>query len=97
MFNFLNYIPFADKVLHFLLIGTAALLLNKVFKFKTFRLLRFHVYWGSTIIGIAAITEEISQLYIPSRTFDLMDLTADFIGIFILTRFYKKVLAEKYT
>ena len=78
--------------MHFLLVGTAALLLNKVLQFKTFRLLRLHVYWGSEIVGIAAIIEEISQIYIPSRTLDLMDLAFDFFGVLSISRFYIKIL-----
>ena len=92
VFNILKKIPFTDKILHFLLVGTAALLLNKVLQFKTFRLLRLHVYWGSEIVGIAAIIEEISQIYIPSRTFDLMDLAFDFFGVLSISRFYIKIL-----
>ena len=92
IFNVLKNIPFADKILHFLLVGAAALLLNKVLQFKTFRLLRFYVYWRSAIVGIAAIIEEISQIYIPSRTFDLMDLAFDFIGVLSISRFYNKMV-----
>ena len=52
--------------MHFLLVGTAALLLNKVLQFKTFRLLRLHVYWGSEIVGIAAIREKIAYSNVPA-------------------------------
>jgi len=36
--------------------------------------------------------EEISQIYIPSRTFDLMDLAFDFFGVLSISRFYIKIL-----
>ena len=46
-------------------------------------------YIGSIIVLTFAILEEFSQYYIPSRTFDLGDLLADFIGIVLISSYWK--------
>ena len=42
-------------------------------------------YLGSIIVLTFASLEECSQYYIPSRTFDLWDLGADFIGVVLFS------------
>jgi len=45
---------------------------------------------GSLIILIFATLEECSQYYIPSRTFDLWDLGADFVGVVLFSIWRKR-------
>jgi len=45
-------------------------------------------YIGSTFVLTFAALEELSQYYIPSRTFDVWDLGADFIGV-VLVSFWR--------
>ena len=40
---------------------------------------------GSIIVLTFATLEEFSQYYIPSRTFDIWDLLADFIGVVLFS------------
>jgi len=42
-------------------------------------------YIGSIIVLTFATIEECSQYYIPSRTFDLWDLGADFVGVVLFS------------
>ena len=42
-------------------------------------------YMGSIVVLIFATLEECRQYYIPSRTFDLWDLGADFVGVFLFS------------
>ena len=42
-------------------------------------------YMGSIIVLTFATLEECSQYYIPSRTFDLWDLGADFVGVVLFS------------
>ena len=42
-------------------------------------------YTGSIIVLTFATLEECSQYYIPSRTFDLWDLEADFVGVILFS------------
>jgi len=47
-------------------------------------------YIGSIIVLIFAVLEECSQYYIPSRTFDLGDLGADFVGVALFSVLRRK-------
>ena len=53
------------------------------FKRKTFSVGRLNVYYGVAIVSLFVIAEELSQAFIPSRTFDYADLSADAAGILL--------------
>ena len=80
-------IKYGDKIGHFFIFGTLALFLNLILDFKKI----FFVFAGSGIIFLLAFTEEFSQIFFENRTFDLMDLTADILGIFFLTFIFLKI------
>lgn len=80
MFDF----PGRDEVGHFLITGCLALLLNLNLKGRQLELLARQIYWGSLFIYSAAILEELTQLLFPSRGFDLLDLSAGLLGVFVL-------------
>jgi len=88
-FRLIGDIPFGDKLMHGILYGTMALLLNYGLNYKSFKSLQI----GAIIVLTFAIIEEITQYWIPSRTFDFGDLWADVIGVvlFSLIRWGKKV------
>jgi VanZ family protein len=50
------------------------------------------LYAGAIFVAVFVIIAELSQLFIASRTFDLADLAADFVGI-ILASWAAKYLA----
>jgi hypothetical protein len=78
-------IPYGDKVLHTLLYGIMAMLLNFGLGYKK----RWGMQVGAMSVMLFAIFEEISQMFIPVRTFDVGDLMADLLGVvlFSLIRF----------
>jgi hypothetical protein len=84
--SFLDQLPYGDKLGHFLLMGTLCLLLNVALRARTFQGGRATVLLGSLIIAGIATAEEITQLFLPSRTFALTDLAADYLGIFLAGR-----------
>jgi hypothetical protein len=79
----INQFPFGDKAGHFVLIGGLAFLLNYALKHRPtpWRPLGRRVLWGSLIVGVLITLEEISQIWIRSRTFSLGDLAANYAGI----------------
>lgn len=83
--GFLHHIPWGDKLGHFILMGTLCLLLNLALRCRTVRLGRLPMQLGTLIISVFVIVEEISQVFLPHRTFDLGDLLADGIGIALAT------------
>jgi len=87
-FHLVGQVPYGDKICHALLYGVMAFLLNYGLGFRKISLIGVMAitpYMGSIIVLIFATLEEFSQYYIPSRTFDLWDLGADFIGVVLFS------------
>lgn len=74
-------VPFGDKVGHFVLIGALALVVDLALGARTVRLARVPVRVGSAAVLAVVVLEELSQQWLPSRSFDLGDLAADVLGI----------------
>ena len=82
-FDLVKKIPYGDKLGHFILFGFLTLGMNFVTKFKVIRLGYLSIFTGTLFVFLFVLIEEISQYYLPSRTFDLLDLCADTAGIII--------------
>lgn len=82
----LHHLPFGDKIMHFFLVGTLAVVLNLYFCHKNVTIFNKKVLLGSLITLIFITLEECSQYYIPSRNFEIMDMCCNYAGIFGLTR-----------
>jgi len=80
-FDFIRSFPYGDKVGHFCLFGTLTFGAILASKFKTFNIAKLNVYYAVALVSLFILSEEISQAFIPSRTFDLVDLAADTLGI----------------
>jgi len=83
-FRLIGHIPYGDKVMHGVLYGTMALFLNYGLKFKNYKFI-FNLQWGAMAVLLFATIEEITQYWLPSRTFDLGDLLADVIGVILFS------------
>ena len=64
--------------------------LQPLYRIKAFSSFRFKgavatTPYGSIIVLTFATLEEFSQYFIPSRTFDLWDLGADFVGVVLFS------------
>jgi len=81
MFEFITAYPGLDKVGHFMLVGGAAFLLNLALGLREWRTLGRRWLLGGTLVAVAFTIEEFTQMWFPSRTFDLLDLAADYCGI----------------
>lgn len=92
LFALAGRIPAGDKLGHFLLFGTLSCLLNGHWRGKTLRLFGRTALWGSTLIMAVVTLEECSQVFFRSRTFDLLDLTADAVGIWFGGRLVRACL-----
>ena len=82
MLDFVYYVPYADKVGHFILYGILVLLTN----LTLFRALpsqariRLVILSGLTLALLIGL-EELSQQHFSNRTFDLVDLSASYLGV----------------
>lgn len=81
VFRFITAHPGSDKAGHFVLIGGTAFLLNLALGLREVRWLGRGWLLGSVLVGAVFTLEEISQLWFPARTFDLLDLAGDYAGI----------------
>ena len=81
--SWLAGVPAGDKVGHFLLIGSLAYLANVALDGRRLRWRRVSVPRGSALVAAAVLAEEISQLWIAHRAFELADLAADAAGIWV--------------
>jgi polysaccharide biosynthesis protein VpsQ len=75
--------PFGDKCGHLVLIGTLTFLLNYALNGRMVKIGRLKVLLGCSIVAVAMTIEEISQIWMPLRTFDLIDLSANYLGIIL--------------
>ena len=80
-FDFVRSFPYGDKVGHAGLFGFLTLVAVIGSKFRCFKFGKFKIYQGATWVVLFVVGEEISQAFIPLRTFDLVDLAADVVGI----------------
>jgi len=55
---------------------------------------RLALYFGSVLVSMFVLSEEISQGFIPSRTLDIIDLVADAVGIILFS--YLSGLTQHY-
>jgi len=82
-FDIVRSIPYGDKLGHMCLFGFLTLLTVIGTRFRSFTHGSFKLYYGALVVGLFAVGEELTQAFIPSRTFDFVDLAADFVGIAI--------------
>ncbi len=74
LWGFINNIPQGDKIGHFILYGLTLLSIESLWKFKKLGV-------GAILSIFFVIIEELSQIFIVSRTFSLLDLFWSFAGI----------------
>jgi hypothetical protein len=86
LFDLARLIPGEDKTGHLVLFGLLSLLVNVVLQSSRLRLGRLILLKGSVLVAAFAIAEEVSQLFFRSRTFDLLDLGAGLVGIWLFGR-----------
>ena len=82
-FQWVAQLPYGDKIGHAGLFGLLALLLNWVLRFARFSIKGVNFYFASVLVLSVVSLEELSQLFIASRTFDVGDLAADVVGVVI--------------
>ena len=70
-----------DKLGHFVLLAIASFLANQLLCPRHFLVFGKVFFVGTLIVLIAITAEEISQVFIANRTFDLVDLFCSYLGI----------------
>ncbi len=84
LFGIVAHLPGGDATGHFLLIGAMAFLLNASLPVLRRPVGRFRLPRGSLILALVVTVEELSQLWLPARSFSWADLLGNYLGILIL-------------
>ncbi|MGP1720437.1 VanZ family protein [Shewanella frigidimarina] len=93
-FDVIKHVPYGDKICHMLLFGLLTFVANLALQSRHFTLGRLPLYYGTVLVSIFVLSEEISQGFIPSRTLDIIDLVADAVGIILFS--YLSGLTQHY-
>ena len=79
-------VPLGDKAGHFILFGLLSFVINlSVFEARPASDFRRDAVIASLILALLMALEELSQLWFPMRNFDLLDLTAGYLGVAFFT------------
>ncbi|MGB3650472.1 MAG: VanZ family protein [Rivularia sp. (in: cyanobacteria)] len=89
--NEIKQFPHYDIILHFLLVGFSAFLGHLAFNKRKINILNFPVPFVPIVISFFVLIEECLQIFSPHRSFDLVDLAADFCGIVLFTCLAERV------
>lgn len=81
--NLVSQIPYGDKWGHFCLMGLLAFFVNILIACDKFKVFGLSFLKGSAIILVIVTLEEVSQIWVINRSFELLDLTFDYLGIFV--------------
>ncbi|MBU1053597.1 MAG: VanZ family protein [Proteobacteria bacterium] len=73
--------PGGDKAGHIVLLGLLAFFVNYFLYPRCLRVFGKTILIGSLIVFCLITIEEVSQIFISNRTFDLLDLFCSYIGI----------------
>ena len=84
LLTILNSIPFGDKLLHILMMGSLTAGLNLSWNFKTSKFFGREIWTGTLIMSVLISLEEVSQGFIPYRNFEVADLFCNYLGIYVL-------------
>ncbi|MUG96250.1 VanZ family protein [Scytonema sp. UIC 10036] len=83
--NEIAQFPYYDTIMHFLLIGMAAYLGDLALEKRKVKIWIFLVPMAPLLVSLFTVSEEFLQKLTPHRSFDLVDLAADFGGIVLFS------------
>jgi len=81
VFDLFRGIPHADKMGHFFLYGLLTYLMSFALKLKTIKLMTIRIPLAPIILLFATFMEECSQISQEFRTFSLLDMLVNAVGI----------------
>jgi hypothetical protein len=79
--GWLSQVPLGDKFGHFGLMSTLTVLTNLSLRCRRMPPRNRTLLLGTVVVSAIVLAEEVSQIWIPGRDFELLDLSADALGI----------------
>ncbi len=86
-FGWVKYLPLGDKMAHFILVGGVSFFVNLLLEVRQLKIGKTQILLGSFIVFTFITIEEFSQMFLIRRNFDLLDLTANYLGLFLFGQF----------
>jgi len=68
---------------HFILVGGISFFVNLLLDVRKIKVRNYQFLLGSFLVFIFITFEEFSQMFLVRRKFDLLDLSANYLGIFL--------------
>ena len=93
----LLHLPFIDKLLHFLLIGSIAFWLNLWLRGRAVPLIGWYIPLALLLPLTVALLEEGVQVFSPVRTADLGDLLSDLTGLLFFWWLSQKIISKTWS
>ncbi|MEM6755090.1 MAG: VanZ family protein [Cyanobacteria bacterium P01_C01_bin.38] len=94
--NEIQRFPYFDTIMHFILMGFSAFLGHLAFNKRKINIFNFSLPLVPIVISCFVFIEECLQRFSPNRSFDLVDLAADFCGIVLFTLLAEKINVKNY-
>ncbi len=95
LFALADRLPAGDKLGHFILFGILSFLVNLILRAAEWRWNSLTLLKGSAIVFSLSAVEEFTQLFFRARTFDLLDLLAGGLGVWLCGRLAQAYLRWK--
>ena len=84
-FPFVKDVPGRHHTAHILVYGGLSAIINMITKFRVIRVNEINVLLGAVLVFLFVVIEEVSQIWIDTRVFDLMDVLSSLVGIIIFS------------
>ena len=84
-FPFVKDVPGRHHTAHILVFGGLSAIVNVMTKFRVINIKGINVLLGAVLVFLFVVIEEISQIWIDTRVFDLLDILSSFVGITIFS------------
>lgn len=81
VFRMFDGLLHVDKLAHFLLFGWLTYLLSFAIRHRTIQVVTIRLPLAPVILLVATFMEECSQIVLESRTFSLLDMLANILGV----------------
>ncbi|MBK1986419.1 VanZ family protein [Sphaerospermopsis aphanizomenoides BCCUSP55] len=84
-----------DTIMHFFLLGIAAFFSHQALKKRKFKIFNITLPLAPLIVIFFCVIDEIIQSFVPYRSADIIDFTADVLGIIVFTWVAEKIPDER--
>lgn len=86
LFDWVRYVPFKDKLSHFLLVGVLTFFVNVLLDFRRTNIFHQKILLGSLLVFVFFTLEEMSQAFLPTRNCEFLDFCCNTLGVLVFQK-----------